>query len=443
MATLAERVRAFSNAYGLLPEGDGVLALVSGGPDSTALLYVLIEIHTGPLAVLSFDHGLRDSAATEAAAVVRAAEELGVRAEVIRLSLVDGANLQSRARDARYEAAQGVAERLGCAHIATGHTLDDQAETVLFRIARGTGRTGALGLAPRNGRLIRPFLCISRADTVAFCKAAGLDPVQDPSNTDRRFTRTRVRSDLMGALREIHPGAELQVARFAETLRDESEVLDGLLDGLWERCRVDGGLSYACLHSEPIPLARLALRRLASEAGAIGIGSAEIERILALTPSHGPVQLPGGYLAACDADRIRIEVTPGTPPDAVTVFAEGDAAWGEFRVEFGRGIAARPTPECVPLSPDAPLVIRGARPGDRIGLGAGGNAAVSRVLADRGVPVRWRPWSAVLEQGGQVVWVLGQRAVPDLLAPIGADAIIANLRSFPAHGVPRRRNTGQ
>ena len=443
MSTLADRVRAFSDEHALLPDGEGVLAMVSGGPDSMALLHVLRQIHRGPLVVLSVDHGLRASAASEAEMVVAMAHDLGLRGEVVYLALTDGPNLQARAREARYDAARQVADRLGCQHIATGHTLDDQVETVLFRIARGTGRTGALGMAPRNGGLVRPLLNISRTETVAYCAAAGLDPVHDPSNGDRRFTRTRVRTDLMDALRAIHPGAERQVARFAETLRAESDLLNELLDGLWERCAIDGGLSHTLLQAEPAALVRLALRRLASDAGATGIGTAEIERVRALTPARGPVQLPGGFLAACDRDLMRVERAPGSPPPARSLSGTDQAEWGEFRIELSPGTAAHPTPECVPLRSEGPLVLRGARPGDRIPLVSGGHAAVSRVLADRGVPARWRPWSAVLEQSGKVVWVLGQRAVPGLLAPPGSDAIIANLRSFPAHGVPRRRNTGQ
>ncbi|HET6690550.1 MAG TPA: ATP-binding protein, partial [Miltoncostaeaceae bacterium] len=139
---LQDRVAAHCRRHDLLPPGAPVLAMVSGGADSTCLMHLLTRLHDGPVGVLTVDHGLRPGSAEEAWRVVEAARGLGLRAHVASPGLAAGAGVQARARAARLAAAREVAAREGYARIATGHTASDQAETVLFRLARGTGRTG-------------------------------------------------------------------------------------------------------------------------------------------------------------------------------------------------------------------------------------------------------------------------------------------------------------
>ena len=150
---LAHRVAAFVDRHDLWPAGDRMLALVSGGADSICLMHLLAGLRPAALGVLTVDHGLRHEAAREADAVVDAATRLGLAVWVERLALAPGPGLQERARDGRLAAARRIAQAHGFDRVATGHTADDQAETVLFRLARGTGRTGAVGMAPVAGDL--------------------------------------------------------------------------------------------------------------------------------------------------------------------------------------------------------------------------------------------------------------------------------------------------
>jgi tRNA(Ile)-lysidine synthase len=304
--SLNRRVADYCRRHRLLVAGAPVLALVSGGADSVCLVHVLREIHDGPLVVLSIDHGLRPEAAEEVAAVEALARPLGAAFVGRALHLEDGPDLQERARDARLAAAREVADAHGCARIATGHTASDQAETVLFRLARGTGRSGALGIAPRRGRLVRPLLCLTRAETRQWCVDAGVGFTDDPSNLDPRFTRARLRHGLLDALAEVHPGAERNVAAFADRLRDEDALLDGLVADAWARCAGPRGLRVDALGREAPPLQRLLLRRLIADAGLPG-GAREarhVERIAALLERPARIELPGGSASVAEGQLV-------------------------------------------------------------------------------------------------------------------------------------------
>ena len=187
------RVAAHCRRHGLLPAGAPVLAMVSGGADSTCLMHLLARIHDGPVGVLAIDHGLRPGAAAETDGVVAAAEALGLRAHREALAMEPGPGLQERARDLRLAAARRVAAREGYARIATGHTASDQAETVLFRIARGTGRTGALGMAPERDGVVRPLLVLDAAETRAWCAAHGIAGARPLERRPRPRPRARPR----------------------------------------------------------------------------------------------------------------------------------------------------------------------------------------------------------------------------------------------------------
>jgi len=192
---LEQRVRDFCARHDLLPAGSGVLLMVSGGADSMCLMHVVAAVHDGPVSVLAVDHGLRPAAADEARAVIAAAHDLGLPAQVESLGLDAGPAVLERARDARLAAAERVRAGTDLDVIATGHTLTDNAETILFRAARGTGRTGALGIAPRRDRLVRPLLGITRDETREWCRANRVAFVDDPTNHDLATARARVRSD--------------------------------------------------------------------------------------------------------------------------------------------------------------------------------------------------------------------------------------------------------
>lgn len=421
---LARRVEEWMERHAMAGDGTRLLALVSGGADSTCLMHLLAEIRPGRVGVLTMDHGLRDAAAGEVASVVEHAQALGLPVWVERLAIAPGAGLQERARDARMLAARRIARQHRFDRIATGHTASDQAETVLFRLARGTGRTGAMGMAPIAGDVVRPLLCASADETRRWCVERGLDVVEDPSNRDGRFARARVRGGLLPALDQIHPGADLAVARFAEQLRDESELLDVMVDAAWARCRSGDGLAASAIATEHPALARLVLRRLAADAG-VPLDATWIARVVDLAHAGGrTLQVPGGIVAV---DRGVLVVEPAVSaelPQPVELSIPGEVRFGDRLIRARRASAGAPSARRVAVAIDGPLIVRSPGPGDRVPLPGGGRQAVGRLLAAAGVPARHRPRVPVVACGGHVVWVGGYRADPNLLAAPDAPATV-------------------
>src|SRR4051794_10750285 len=305
---LLERVAA----SGLLPAGEAVVVLLSGGRDSVCLLDVAVELGASVRA-LHVNYGLRDDAGEDEALCADLCARLGVELAVRRpqrpekSEAVNGGrtkplgvmgegrtpeprnNVQAWARDVRY----AEAARYGCA-VAAAHTVTDQAETVLYRLAASPGRRALLGLPARSGRLVRPLLAagVTREETGARCVARGLAWRDDPSNETDRFARGRVRARLVPALREIHPAAEANVLRTAALLRDEKAVLDEVVStALAGRDRI----ARDKLASLPRALARLVLVRLAEDAtGDLVPAAAErLDDVLA-APDRAAIACEGG-----------------------------------------------------------------------------------------------------------------------------------------------------
>ena len=208
----------------------------SGGADSLALLALAADAGVGPVAA-HVDHGIRPGAGAESLVVERAARRLGAGFRAERVTVAPGPNLEARARSARYAALERVRRAVGASVVATGHTADDQAETVLVNVLRGAATDGLAGMAARRGTIVRPLLGLRRADTHAVCRARGLDPVVDPMNADPAYRRVFVRREVLPALeraarRDLVP----VLARQAEVLRAESELLDELASDALLRC---------------------------------------------------------------------------------------------------------------------------------------------------------------------------------------------------------------
>lgn len=203
--------------------GSSILCACSGGPDSTAMLHVLAGLRSKlglDVHACAVDHGLRAEAASEIELARDLAGSLSVPFTVSRLHLEPGSNLMARAREARYAALREIRARVGAAFIATGHTADDRAETVLLRLLRGAGPRGLAVLPPVSGDLLRPLIRARRADVIAHLRRAGLRSTSDPSNEDPRYLRVRVRRDVMPLLESLSPNLTSSLSALADEIAE-------------------------------------------------------------------------------------------------------------------------------------------------------------------------------------------------------------------------------
>jgi len=211
---------------GVLQPGERVLLACSGGPDSTALVDALARLAPPRglrLTVAHVDHGLRPGSAAEADTVAALAHSLGLEVRALQVTVEQGGSLQDRARAARHAALRRLADELGATAIALGHTADDQAETVLMRALSGATPRALRAMGSRDGVLARPLLKVWRAQTAAYCAALSLAVLDDPSNRDPRFLRSRVRHELIPALEEVFPAARRRLVALAEHQRRAQE----------------------------------------------------------------------------------------------------------------------------------------------------------------------------------------------------------------------------
>jgi tRNA(Ile)-lysidine synthase len=318
VAKIRERVRA----GGLLQPGSELVAMLSGGRDSVCLLDVTVDLlGRENVRALHVNYGLRPESDGDELHCRELCEQAGVEIEVVRadgLREVSG-NLQAWARDVRY----GAAMKLAAAHgalVASGHTASDQVETILYRLAASPGRRALLGIPARDGRLIRPLLGVTRAQTHEYCRERGLRWREDASNENEQYARTRVRNALVPALDEVHPAAQLNVVRTAELLREETELLDGLVDA-----ELSGRSSIAIERLETLQpaLQRLVVIRLAEEVAEAYVPQAgeRVAEILQLAKRGGRAELHVGGLvgAIIESGELRMAGIPARDPSGKQV----------------------------------------------------------------------------------------------------------------------------
>lgn len=299
--------------------GAAVLVACSGGADSLALLGATVfEGHKAGLRVIgvTVDHGLQEGSAERAAGVVAQMAALGADETASARVHVEpgGLGVEAAARRARYDVLEQMRAHFGAVTVLLGHTRDDQAETVLLGLARGSGGRSIAGMRRRFDHYDRPLLDVARADTVAACLAEGIDFWDDPHNSDPGFARVRVRQRVLPVLEEeLGPGVAATLARTADQVRADVEALDALAAAAHADLAGPDGLPLAALAGLLPALATRVLRLAALDAGAL---DAELFHVhvtalhrLASGTLTGEVQLPGHLTAYRDRSHLRFRPT--------------------------------------------------------------------------------------------------------------------------------------
>ena len=432
--------------------GRPLLIAFSGGPDSSALLLAGVALRDRrglDITAAHFNHRLRgaesDSDADHAAAVCR---RYGVECvlgsgDTLALSRQTGQSLEAAARELRYAFLADAAIAKGAQAAATGHTKDDQAETVLLNITRGAGLRGLsamrgavdLPIAGREDhlRVVRPMLGLRKNAAAEFCRHLGLSPLLDRTNEDTRFPRNKLRRDVIPDLEAINPNVVDAICRLAHTARDDFEVIDAVsAEAFGAAVKTGDGfadISKVALSGLPVPVARRVLMAAyESVSGTLdGLESAHVDAMLeAGTGRAGmSVDLADGVTITGDRHTARLAARgrqdhgcpyPAAVRDEVlTVPGELDLSDG-FRLiaEIRRGEVGEPGREWAatldPAIVDGALVVRSRRPGDRFHpLGMPGPIKLQDFFVNAGVPRRWRDRVPLVESKAGIAWVAGHR----------------------------------
>jgi tRNA(Ile)-lysidine synthase len=385
---------------GLVTKGDHLLVAVSGGPDSTALLHGLAKVAPRlgiTLAAACVDHGLRSESAAEAREVRRRCQGLGIACEVLEVDVGRArkahVSAQEAARDVRLAALESAAGRLGCTKIALGHTADDQAETVLFRIVRGTGLAGLAGIPYQRGPFIRPLLDVRRTQILAYLSKRKLAFIEDPSNANRRYARSRIRHDVLPRLASENP-----------------RVIDALLALAREAQDKDAGLWRRALPPE------LHLSRPAGHT---------IDRWMREGQGTRTMSVRNGELSVRYGKVSWLPRKSGANPLAQTRAGEDRLVQGPglYRIFESPAPGLEIAPACAGVAPGGnaacfdtakvawPLCVRSMRPGDRLApRGGRGTRKLSDLLIDAKIPRQERSLLPVLcDASGAILYVPGLR----------------------------------
>ncbi len=417
--TLLDTVRETIRREALLEAGDIVVAGVSGGADSVALLLALVELRDAlgiAVAVAHLDHRLRgaESAADRDFVTALAAElALPIRSEAVDLP---AGNVEAEARRARYAFLDRAAAALGANKIATAHTLEDQAETFLMRLFRGSGRRGLSAIRSRRGRIVRPMIRCDRVQVRAFLVERGRAWRRDRSNFDLRFERTRIRAGFLPALaREFNPRLARTLAGVADVLAEEDALLDRLAAAA---VRDAPTLDAAVLAALEAPLARRAVRQWWQRHGSgRRFGRIHVESVLALARRHeggGAVDVPGGRVARTGRELRLIEeagedAAPYALPLTLGATVETPGGWRLTLTEAAPDTTAAAF-LCLVDADEIPpaLTIRNRRIGDRMRpLGLAGHTTIKRLLIARRIPRVDRALHPLVVAGDEVLWVPG------------------------------------
>jgi tRNA(Ile)-lysidine synthase len=446
---LEKRISGFIREYGLLSGGEKVLVAVSGGPDSVCMLHALnsfretldIQLHIAHL-----DHGLRgDESKADAAYVESVAAALGIPATIERKDVAEWrkmsrTSLEEAAREVRYRFLEGLARQIGAKRVAVGHTRDDQVETTLMHLLRGSGIQGLRGLkaaapipyGPRDDGIwvIRPLLEVTRLETGAYCTAHNLHPRTDTSNEQVRFLRNRIRLELIPLLRQYNSDIDSALVRLADLAGEDADFIDEQASVICSAAVTSEGcltcLDSGKLRGLPLALQRRVFRIMLERAyGSLrDIEAAHVDSLVRLlfSDTGRSVHLPGGTVVANERNRMVISA-PGSAACPWPVLdrdhvlnVPGETGLPGWRVSatimsenfFKEDDIFSASFDLARVGRQ--LTVRGRKAGDRFHpLGMAHSRKLQDFMVDSAIPRSWRGSVPIVCSPGQVVWVVGWR----------------------------------
>jgi tRNA(Ile)-lysidine synthase len=488
---MLKQIRKTIDIYSMLKRGDHLVVAVSGGPDSVALLRILALLtneYQLRLTTAHLNHGLREAEADgEEAFVRRLSADMGIpcvckRMDVRALQRVRRRSLEEIGREERYRFLRETADQCGAMKIAVGHHRDDQAETVLLHLLRGSGMEGLRGILPvRDGRIIRPLLEVGRAEILEFLRSEGIGYRLDSSNESALFLRNRIRNELIPELAlRYNPQLIEGLCRMAGIIRREDDYLRDVIRQIIDRWGIVAGFEnieiplrdFRALHEA---IQGRIIKHLLEDASSSrnGIGYRHIEAVLDLArrtcSRNASLNLPFRIRVEYERDILRIRKT-----GEKKVGKRGSERKAPFRFEYKLEIPAtihlteinrtirlewfekprirdmkdRPETafmdyECITL----PLILRNMRPGDRVEpLGTGGTKKLKEYFIDRKIAAPRRREIPLLVDAGSIVWIAGERISERVRVTertrrvVKAEIVVGDMRDTFPQGVPSSWN---
>lgn len=427
---MERKVESFIKQNNLIGAGEKVGVAVSGGVDSMSLLFLLKKLGY-PLIALHFEHGIRGEESRADAEFVRgfcAREDipfLSQSAGVPAYAKERGMSLEAAARELRYEFLLGA----GADKVATAHHMDDNAESVLLNIARGCGVAGLTGIDIKSGVLVRPFLCLRRAEIEAYAKENAISYVTDRTNFDIRYPRNRLRLGLMCELEKINPSVVGALGRLSENAREYERMIGALADEVPMEAEPGGsGVSAALLHGLDQPVAAEVLLRMCGIAGSRkDVSRIHIEAMMGLSRTGAEIPVKNGIYAKYEYGRLIIyrkrdrmdDISFCVPLTEVTAFPGGTITMEKGTLDPHNKDKNR---ECFGRLPEG-AVVRTRRPGDVFAPLGAGEKKLKDYLIDKKIPREDRDALPLVAEGSRIIWVVGVQVSADY-AVLDADEAI-------------------
>ena len=415
---LPGKLLAFSDLHTLLPHGCTVLCALSGGADSMALLTGLLAVAKDrDLTILAahYDHQLRGEESRRDAEFVRDwCDRLGVpltlgAGDVAARAAETGQGIEETARAMRYAFLEETAARLGAQAIATAHNADDNAETVLLHLVRGTGLDGLTGIPPRRGTIIRPLLSVTRSEIEDWLTARAIPWVTDSSNADPAYARNRIRRDVMPVLRALNPHFSQTLATNLEHIRADRAYLEHLAADIQITEESDGyALSAKDLTALPRPVAIRAVKQCLARLDRHQISAVHLDAILDLAAKDSPsaqITLPQGLLVRRTYDRVVFAQTarPAPPLIPKAIDRPGTHPWGDWTVTLEESSCpdhpVQGPYDCWLRPAPFPLILRPRRTGDSLQLPGRAHKTLKKWHIEEKIPRHLRDSLPVLTDG--------------------------------------------